>query len=410
MAVFAYTALSSDGKQTTGSVPAESRAAAVAMVSGRGLTPVFVQEISAGGKAVMAPVDVAPERGGRVTGKHVEAFTRELANLLAGGVPLARALFLLQREAKDPGPKALWGTVHDDVTGGASLADTLAQHPKVFSHVYVAMIRAGEAGGFLSLVLNQIAEFRAREQELKGKVKAALIYPCVLACFAVLVVTLLMTFFIPRFAQMFASRKASLPMLTELIMGMSNFVTSYGLYILIALVIGVVFLVRAIKTDEGKRAVERFWLKFPGVGTVLAHFAMVRFCRMLGTLLTSGVPLVNSLKVAREAIGNQTLADTVLHGIDEVKRGQSLARALGEAKSLFPAGVIEMIAIAEETGRLDKELVRLAATYEGELDRKLRSLVSLMEPILIFMMAAIIGTIVLGMLLPIFTMSELISK
>jgi len=404
MAVFSYTALATDGRSTTGTIPAESRSQAIAAVIGKGLHPVSVEE--QGSKKVAAPKPAAT--GGRVTQRHVEAFTRELASLLAGGVPLARSLQLLRRETKSPGPQALWTKIHEEVIGGTALADSLAQHPKVFSTVYVAMVRAGEAGGFLDLVLNQIAEFRTREQDLKGKVKAAMVYPCVLATLAVGVLIFLLTFFIPTFSGIFSDLGGKLPALTLLIIGASNLLVHYGLYLAVIVIFLVVIIKRAAGTDAGRRSIERAILATPALGSVIAFFAMVRFCRMLGTLLGAGVPLVASLKVAKEAIGNQTLSDTVAHGIDEVQRGESLARALGQAERLFPASVVEMIAIAEETGRLDKELVRLSIAYEVELDRKLRVLVALAEPLLLFIMASLIGTVVIGMLLPIFNLQELI--
>ena len=407
MAVFGYTALSADGKRTTGSVPAESRAAALAAVRGQGLLPVEITERTPGKK--VAPVEApGTKHSGRVTQRHVEAFTRELASLLAGGVPLARALHLLRRETTAPGPKQLWGQIYDDVVGGTALADALAQHPRMFSNVYVAMVRAGEAGGFLDVVLGQIAEFRAREQDLKGKVKAAMIYPCVLVFMSIAVVAFLMIFFIPTFKDMFTSMGGQLPALTQVVMGISGFMASrYGFGVLAVLVAGILLLRRALETNAGKRRMEQFILALPGLGRVVAYFAMVRFCRMLGTLLGAGVPLVAALKVAKETIGNQTLADTVGHGIEEVQRGESLARALGSAKRLFPGSVVEVIAIAEETARLDKELVRMSISYELELDRQLRMLVALAEPLLLFVMAGFIGTIVIAMLLPIFNLQRL---
>ncbi|MGN6368715.1 MAG: type II secretion system F family protein [Phycisphaerae bacterium] len=404
MAVFTYTALATDGRSTTGTIPAESRSQAIAAVIGKGLHPVSVEE--QGSKKAAAATPVAPGTG-RVTQKHVEAFTRELASLLAGGVPLARALALLKRETKAPGPQALWTQIHEDVIGGVALADSLARHPKIFSTVYIAMVRAGEAGGFLDVVLNQIAEFRTREQDLKGKVKAAMVYPCVLGCLAVGVLIFLLAFFIPTFSGIFHDMGGSLPVLTQVIIAASDLVTKYGLYVALVVVAAVVIIKRASSTDAGRRNIEKAILMTPALGKVVAFFAMVRFCRMLGTLLGAGVALVSSLKVAKEAIGNQTLSDTVALGIEEVQRGESLARALGQADRLFPASVVEMIAIAEETGRLDKELVRLSLAYESELDRQLRMLVSLAEPVLLFVMAGLIGTIVIGMLLPIFNLQQL---
>lgn len=406
MAVFTYTALNADGKMTTGNLPAASRAAALSDISARGLHPVEVTEQT---DAQVKQAAAKPMFGGnRVTPAHVESFTRELATLLAGGVPLARALHLLCREASAPGPKQLWQQLYDDVIGGMPLADAMGLHPHVFSSVYVAMIRAGEAGGFLDVVLGQIADFRTREQDLKGKVKAAMVYPCVLGFMAVAVVTFLLTFFIPRFSAIFADFGAALPALTQGILFVSNMVTKYGLFVAAVVVVTVVMLRRAVQTDAGKRKLERTILHLPMVGDVVAHFALVRFSRMLGTLLTAGVPLVASLRVAKEAIGNQTLADTVSMGIEDVQRGASLARSLGTATIMFPPSVIEMIAIAEETGRLDKELVRLSVVYESELDRRLRMLVALAEPLLLFVMAGMIGTIVVGMLLPVFNLQDLI--
>ena len=405
MAVFAYTALSSDGKTTAGTLPAASRAIAIAEISAKGLQPVEIKEQA---QNAAAPRSGPVFGGARVTPSHVESFTRELATLLAGGVPLARALYLLKREASAPGPQALWASIHDDVVGGAALADVLAQHPKVFSSIYVAMVRAGEAGGFLDVVLTQIADFRTREQDLKGKVTAAMVYPCVLGVLAVIVLIFLLTFFIPKFSTMFADFGASLPLLTRGILAASAILTHYGLFVLAAAVGAFVLIRRAVLTESGRRQIERTVLQAPMLGKVIAHFALVRFCRMLGTLLGAGVPLVASLRVAKEAIGNQTLADSVVQGIEAVQRGSSLARSLGTASTLFPPSVIEMIAIAEETGRLDKELVRLSLVYETELDRRLRMLVSLAEPLLLFIMAGVIGTIVIGMLLPVFNLQDLI--
>jgi type IV pilus assembly protein PilC len=408
---FTYTAVNAKGKPVTGTVPADSRSAAIAAVIGKGLSPLKVQEMGkkeTGAKAAAeAPLPGAPKTG-RVKQRHIEDFTRELASLLAGGVPLARALSILKRETKEPGPLALLTQVHSDVVEGNSLADSLAQHPKSFSTIYVAMVRAGEAGGFLDVVLTQISEFRARENELKGKIKAAMIYPCVLACLAIFVLVFLLTFFIPRFSAIFKQFGGELPLLTQIIMGASNIMSHYAPIVAVVVVVLVVLIRRAAMTDLGKRRIERVVLKVPTLGRVISIFAMVRFCRMLGTLLGAGVPLVASLKVSKEAIGNQTLGDTVAFGIDEVQKGSSLARALGSAEQLFPPSVVEMIAIAEETGRLDKELVRLSVSYESELDRRLRMLVSLAEPVMLFLMAGFIGTIVIGMLLPVFDLQRLI--
>ncbi|HEY2587093.1 MAG TPA: type II secretion system F family protein [Tepidisphaeraceae bacterium] len=410
MAVFAYTALAKDGRRTTGTLTAESRSAALSQMTRQGLSPVKIDEAKDAAAAAKkaAAAAAAARGGGKVPGKAVESFTRELANLLAGGVSLARSLSLLRREASNPNAKKLWGDIHDDVVGGTALADALAKHPRNFSTVYVAMVRAGEAGGFLDVVLTQISDFRGREQDLKGKVKAALVYPIVLGVLAIGVLIFMLTFFIPRFSPIFAQFGGELPLITRVIIALSNVVKNYGLFVAIGLVVIVVVVKRALATDVGKRRLEVMMLSTPVLGQIISHFALVRFSRMLGTLVTAGVPLIASLRVAREAIGNQTLADTVSHAIEEVQRGEALSKALGNSPKLFPPSVVEMIAVAEETGRLDKELLRLSAAYESDLDRQLRLLVSIAEPMMLFLMAGVIGTVVIGMLLPLFSLSEVV--
>jgi type II secretory pathway component PulF len=405
MAVFTYTALDRAGKQTSGTISSDTRAAAMDMVLGRGLSPVSIEEQRNGHAKPQAEGKAPPTR---VPHSAVESFTRELANLLAAGLSLSRALHLLRREASNAAAKYVWSKVHDDVVGGTSLADSLAKWPRAFSTVYVAMVRAGEAGGFLPIVLQQIADFRTREQDLKGKVKAAMVYPAVLMCLATAVLIFLLTFFIPRFSTIFDEFGSKLPYLTQIIMVMSHWITKFGWLLLIIAVACVIAAKQAVTKESGRRMIERAMLATPLVGKVAARFALVRFTRMLGTLVGAGVPLVTSLRVAREAIGNQTLADTVTHAIEEVQRGAALSKSLGGNALLFPASVIEMIAVAEETGRLDQELVRLSAAYEGDLDRNLRMLVALAEPAILMLMAALIGTIVIGMLLPVFTLQDLI--
>jgi type II secretory pathway component PulF len=315
---------------------------------------------------------------------------------------------LLRREASNPIAKQLWGEIHDDVVGGTALADAMAKWPRAFSSVYVAMVRAGEAGGFLDVVLGQIADFRTRERDLKGRVIAAMIYPIILAVLAAGVLTFLLTFFIPKFQEIFDRFGASLPALTQCIVAGSKVVKQDGPFILGGIVALVFLLRRYGQTEAGRRNFEVAMLGIPVLGRITAHFALVRFARMLGTLVGAGVPLIVSLRTAREAIGNQTLADTVNHAIEQVQRGSPLSESLANCPKLFPASVIETIAVAEETARLDKELMRLAINYEGELDRLLRMLVAIAEPLMLFVMAALIGTVVVGMLLPVFNLSDVV--
>ncbi len=407
MATFTYTALSAEGRRTAGTVAADSRIAAMTEIGRQGLHPISLEEVN-GSAARAGPAADGGAVRGKVSQKAVESFTRELANLLAGGVPLSRSLALLRREASNAAARQLWSDIHDDVVGGTALADAMAKWPKSFSSVYVAMVRAGEAGGFLDVVLTQIADFRTRERDLTGKVKAAMIYPVILAMLAVGVLVFMLTFFIPRFSGIFQQFGGNLPTLTVFIIALSDLIKHYGLLVAGAVVVAVILLKRSLATESGRRQVEVAMLRIPLVGRIIAHFALVRFARMLGTLLGAGVPLIASLRVAREAIGNQTLADTVTHAIEQVQRGTALSKSLGDSQRLFPPSVVEMIAVAEETGRLDKELLRLSTAYEADLERQLRMLVAVAEPLLLFLMAGVIGTVVIGMLLPIFNLQDLI--
>ncbi|MFO8013907.1 MAG: type II secretion system F family protein [Phycisphaerae bacterium] len=404
MPVYTYNAVTQDGEKASGTVPAANRSAALDEVVQRGLVPVSVDEQAEGAEQRTSLLAAA----GRVSAASVEAFNRELANLLAAGVSLSRALSILAREASQPAARKQWAAIHDDVAGGTSLSDAMSRFPRSFPPVNVAMVRAGETGGFLDVVLEQIANFRSRERDLLGRVRSALIYPVILAVLASGVLVFLLTYFIPKFSEIFADFGERLPALTRAVVAASEVITDYGLLLLGGLVLVAIVAQRFLASPGGRLAAERALLAAPLLGRVLARFALVRFCRMLGTLLEAGVPLVTSLKVAREAIGNQTLAAAVGGSIEQVQQGKALARSLAASPRLFPASVVEMIAVAEESGRLDQELTRLAGIYEGELDRRLRTLVALAEPALLFVMAAVVGTIVISMLLPVFTLQEYI--
>lgn len=402
MATFTYKAIDSTGRETVDKLVAADRASAIEQIYGRKLCPVSVEKAEeAGSRGRLLQV-------AGVSRREIDAFTRQLANLLAAGVPMSRALGILSREASRPASKKLWATVHDQVAGGMALADALSLHPSAFSPIYVAMVRAGETGGFLDIVLEQIATFRAREADLKGRVKGALVYPIILAVLSAGIMVFLLMFFIPRFSQMFEEFGGSLPALTRYIVAASDLLAKYWFVLVIAIILIIFGVQRMLTKEEGRRTMEGFLLRVPLFGTGVARFALVRFCRMLGTLVGAGVPLIASLRVAKEAIGNQVLADTVSVATENVQKGQPLARSLEDCRVLFPPAVIEMISVAEESGRLDKELVRLAGAYEADLDRHLKMMVTLIEPALLFLMAVLVGTVVIGMLLPIFNLQELI--
>ena len=266
------------------------------------------------------------------------------------------------------------GIFHGLVVDGQSLADAMARSPETFPRVYVAMVQAGETGGFLDLVLAQIADFQGREKELRSKVLTALLYPTILLVLASSVLVFLLVFFIPRFQSVFAGFGGKLPLLTQLIVWISDALRSYGLLIGLGLGIGAYLTRSWLRSEQGRRTWEGLILRMPVIGNLVAQFAMSRFCRMLGTLLGAGVPLINGLNVARRSIGNQILVDAVSNSIDRVKEGKALGVSLAECRALFPGSVLEMVAVAEESGKLDQELVRIATVTEGDLDRQLKVL------------------------------------
>ncbi len=412
---FQYKALKTDGAVAEGQLEATGRVEALRQIESLGLRPVNLAEqagkngdkgangstvsFSLGSLSLGGPSD-------KVAPRELENFTRLLSSLLAAGVPLSRALVILYKEASSPAAAAKWKEVHDLVVDGMALADAMAQSPKTFPRVYVAMVQAGETGGFLDVVLNQIADFQSREKDLKSKVMTAMLYPCILLVLALAVVVFLLTFFIPRFQSVFAGFGAALPMATQIVVGVSEIVRHYGLFAAAVIVVAV-FLVRNWFTSEkGKRSWEGLVLRAPLVGPLVAQFAMSRFCRMLGTLLGAGVPLVQGLNVARKSIGNQVLVDAVTNSIERVQQGEQLAASLADCQGLFTGSVLEMISVAEESGRLDAELVRIANVTEGDLDRQLKTAVAFAEPLMLFLIAGFIGTIFISMVLPIFTLQE----
>jgi type IV pilus assembly protein PilC len=413
MPLFDYKALQLDGAMAQGQLEAAGRAEAFRQMEGLGLRPISLAEkvaaqtVRSNGAATPAPGPLALKLGGdKISARDLENFTRLLSSLLAAGVPLSRALTILHKEASSPAAAAKWREIHGLVIDGMSLADAMAKSPETFPRVYVAMVQAGETGGFLDLVLAQIADFQAREKEMRSKVLTAMLYPLILLVLALGVVVFLLTFFIPKFQLIFSGFGAELPLLTQIIVGVSHAVRAYGLFLLAGLIVAGLSLRTWFSSEIGRRAWEGLILRSPVVGPLVAQFAMARFCRMLGTLLGASVPLVQALNVARKSIGNQILVDAVSESITRVSEGGQLGQSLANCRGLFAGSVIEMVSVAEESGRLDVELVRIANVTEGDLDRQLKTAVAFAEPLMLFFIAGFIGTIFIGMVIPIFTLQE----
>jgi type II secretory pathway component PulF len=443
MPVFTYKAIQRDGTIAEGEIEAGGRHDAFKQMEGRGLRPIRLNERNGNGHAARGPGksavkpaarEKAPEQAkpaesatakssaapaqpapapfslgggrGKINARVLENFTRLLSSLLAAGVPLSRALVILTKEAANPTAKEKWKEVHDLVVDGLALADAMARSPQTFPRVYVAMVEAGETGGFLDVVLAQIADFQAREKEMRSKVMTALLYPTILLALALAVLVFLLVFFIPRFQTIFTGFGAKLPLLTQIIVSVSEFMRSYGLFVAVGIGIGAYLVRNWFVSDAGRRVWEGAILRAPVLGPLVAQFAMARFCRMLGTLLGAGVPLINGLNVARRSIGNQILVDAVSNSIEQVKEGKPLGPSLGQCAALFSGATLEMISVAEESGKLDAELVRIANVTEGDLDRQLKAAVALAEPLMLFFIAGFIGTIFIGMVIPIFSLQD----
>ncbi len=422
MATFEYKAAAPGGAITQGRLEAGGRADAMATIESRGLTPLRLAEVGGSAptlrsngngngtaaKATSLKGQFSSLQSKKVPFSALEDFTRSLSSLLTAGVPLSRALTILYKETTQPAAAVKWRELHDAVIDGAPLAKAMERSPDVFPSIYTAMVESGEAGGFLDVVLAQIADFQAREKDLRAKVTAAMMYPAVLLTLATGVVIFLMVFFIPRFQTMFDGFNATLPLLTRVIVGVSNVMRHYGIFVVAAVGAAIWYGRARFADDRTRRLWEKFLLGTPVVGPLMAQIAMARFCRMLGTLLGAGVNLVNGLNVARKSLGYQTLIDLVADSTERVKKGETLAASLADARAIFGGSTLEMIGVAEESGRLDQELVRLAGTTEITLDRQLKTAVSLAEPLMLFIIAAVIGVIFIGMVIPIFSMQDYI--
>ena len=396
---FQYKALNSGGVLDTGLIQASSRPDAFDKIKQLGLQLVQLEETAEGGAGLAKSGGISlPWKQTRISFKMLGTFTRLLSSLLAAGVPLSKALSILYRETTDPAASKKWREVHDLVIDGVSLSDAMSRSTETFPSVYTAMVEAGETGGFLDLVLAQIAEFQARDKELRGKVISAMVYPAVLMFLAIAVLIFLMVFFIPRFKTLFEGFDAALPMLTQIIVATSEVSQQYGIFLIIGMAF-LVYLARIwVTSARGRRIYERWLLTAPVIGSLSSQFAMARFSRMLGTLIHA----------AQRSIGNQILTDAIEDSVERVKKGEPLARSLGDCSLLFSGATVEMISVAEESSRLDKELIRLAEVTEKELDQQLKTAVALMEPLMLFFIAAFIGTIFVGMVIPIFTIQDYI--
>jgi general secretion pathway protein F/type IV pilus assembly protein PilC len=394
---FAYTARSLDGQKVAGKIAATTQREAVAMLTGRSLFPVDV----------VAEKPSARTRIRWVSGQLMATTYGQLAGLMRSGVPLLRSLSVLKEQTSNASLRTVLDEVHHRVEDGATLADAMERHPRVFSEMAINMVRAGGEGGFLEDVLDRVAQFTEQQEDLKSRTLGALAYPMFLTCVGTIVVTCLLVFFVPGFEELFdrLRERGELPMATDWLLWTSTTLQRWGIVLLIAAVVAGAYVRLQLATESGRRWADRIKLHLPLLGPVFHNLAVARFCRVLGTLLHNGVPILRSLEISRKAASNRLLSEAVGQASENISAGQSLAEPL-EKSGRFPRTVVEMIAVAEESNTLEKVLVEIADGLERRTSRRLDLMVRLLEPIMLLVLACIVLVVVIALLLPILKLSS----
>jgi general secretion pathway protein F/type IV pilus assembly protein PilC len=399
---FTYEALARTGNKSTGTLTANSERDAAQILDGRGLFPTKISlaktQASGGGGFRF---------GKRVKGRHLATMYSQLADLLRSGVPLLRSLELLERQSVNPTLQAVIRDVRARVADGTGLAQSMAFHPRVFNELAIGMVRAGQEGGFLEDVLKRIANFVEHQEDMKAKVVGALAYPVFLAVAGFAVLNILVIFFVPKFEKIFEKlkEKGELPALTTGLMAFSNFLQSWtGILTIAGLIVGFIYFVIWTR-GAGRRWADRVKLKIPLFGPIFLNLALSRFCRILGTMLHNGIPILKALHIAKDSTGNRVLAAAIEKSAENVTAGQKLADPLRKS-GYFPGDVVEMITIAEEANSLETVLVDIAESLEKRTARNLELMVKLLEPIMLLVMAGMTLMIVMGLLLPVFKMGS----
>ena len=426
MATFQYIAKDSSGAERRGTVEASDRNAAIASVRAQGLMPTALGEVkgAATQSRSKAPKQSGPsgkdaKKGGlldkeikinikmpkflqgKIKTKVLTQFTRQLATLVNAGLPLMRGIDVLKRQMKDPQMLEALGGISDNIAAGGTFSESLSAYPKIFDRLYINMVKAGEAGGVLEVVLGRLAEFAEKSERIKNKVKGAMIYPIVVLVAAIGITAFLLVAVIPKFQQVFNDMLggAELPAVTQYVINASEFVQNNGLQIAIGVVALVVLMKMIGKTEKGAYFFDSMSLNMPVTGTLAQRSAVSKFSRTLGTLLSSGVPILQSLVIVRDTTGNRVLTKAIQRVHDSVKEGESMTQPLSQC-TVFPPMVVSMVEVGEETGALADMLTRVANTYDDEVDNAVAGMTAAIEPALIIVLAVVVGTIVIAMFLP----------
>ncbi|RMF41988.1 MAG: type II secretion system F family protein [Planctomycetota bacterium] len=396
MPEFAYVARDPSGQKKSGILTANSQHDALAQLDGMALLPVEIRVAK----------DPKSVRTKRVSGQVMANVYNQMASLLRSGVPLLRALTVIAQQASKPALKEVLTEVKLRVEDGEPLAVAMARFPRVFSEMAVNMVRAGAEGGFLEDALERVAAFTEQQEDLKGRAAGALAYPIFLACVGTVVVSVLVIFFVPKFEPLFAAlrEKGQLPYATDLLLAISAFLQSYWWLIGGVLGFGVVGLISFLQTERGRVWLDWFKIRLPLLGPIFLNLAVARFCRVLGTLLNNGVPILRALDISSDAAGNRILSESIRQASENISAGEKLAAPLA-ASGYFPNQVVEMISVAEEANTLDKVMIQIADSLEKTTFRRLDMLVRLLEPMMLLVMAGIVFFIVLALMVPLLNSS-----
>ena len=412
MPTFHYIALDQNGQETAGDLDAASEADAINQLRQSGLYPTSVAAEGQGQAAAIKKRVKSTSKGkkksvkigvnAKVKSKSLMIFTRQLATLIDSGLPLLRGLTVLGRQEPNLVMKGTINTLADNVQTGSTFSESLQQYPRIFNKLYVNMVKAGELGGVLELVLNRLAEYQEKAQKLKNKIVAAMVYPIIVMFIAAGIMVFLMMVIVPRFEVIFEDMlgsKDKLPELTKWVIGFSRNMFEYK-WILLGSIAAIVVGWRVMaSTKGGRRWIDRTKLKLPLFGDVQRKTAISRFTRTLGTLVTSGVPILQALNITRDTAGNTIVSDAISKVHDAVKEGESMVAPL-ESSNVFPPMVISMVDVGEETGQLPEMLLKIADVYEDEVDNSVSALTSMLEPLMIVVLAVVVGVIVMALFLP----------
>ena len=397
---FAYTARDSQGQKISGTLTASSEREVLTILTGKSLFPVQIAAEQQRARWTSRK---------RVRGQIMATAYGQLAALMRSGVPLLRSLGVLRDQTTQLTLKEVLSEVYQKVEEGQTLAEAMARHPRVFSEMAISMVRAGGEGGFLEDALERVAQFTEQQDDLRSRTIGALAYPAFLASVGTSIVAVLIIFFVPYFDTLFDNlrEQGELPLLTDWLLALSRLLQTWGLLLVFATAMIVALLRSRLQTEEGKRLRDRLKLRTPLVGHIFQSLAVARFCRVLGTLLHNGVPILKSLEISRQATGNRILADAIANASENISAGQSLAGPLGQS-GYFPPAVVEMISVAEESNTLEKVLVDVADSLERRTMRRLDLLVRLLEPIMLLILAGVVLCVVIALLLPVLKMSSTI--